>query len=133
MDDNYLLHHQSIIIQEAENYIDHNQEIDTPIDPKAEITETIKDLETTIEIITIEAHATIEVIITESEITVITEILIIIIDITIDLINHIQIEVPQDKIHRIIEIITTTTIIIIKDKDYIAETQLEMTDIDKVK
>ena len=52
-------------------------------------------------------------------------------DITIDLIPDIQILVTEDKIHHIIEIIIVTIVITATDKDNIAETQLEMIDIDK--
>ena len=47
MDDNYLLHQQSITIQEAEHHIDHNQETNTTIDPTVDTTETINYLEIT--------------------------------------------------------------------------------------
>ena len=126
MDENYLLHRQSITIQETEHHIDHNQETDTTIDSTVETTETIKDLENKIEVTTIEATA--EIPTTGAEITVIPE-KTIIIDTIID--PDTQIVVTQDETHHIIQIIILIIVIIALDKDNIAETQLEMIDIDK--
>ena len=123
------LHHQSITILEPVTHIDHNHGIDTSTDPTAKITQTIKDLEITIEVTTIEASAIIEINITEAEITAITEIIIIITDIKTDLTPNLQIEITQDTIHHIIEIMKTITLTI--DKDKIPETQLKIPETDR--
>ena len=127
MDDNHLLHYQSITIQEAEHHTYHSQETDITIDPTAEITDTVKDLEITIVVTTREVQAILETILVEAEITVITEIIIIII-IVLDLTPDIEIEVTQDEIPHIIEIIITITLIITTGNDNIEDIQLELTD-----
>ena len=124
MEDNYHQHHQCTTAQEAERHIDHNQEITTII------CQIIKERVTRITNITIEIQVTIETISIEVEQTATTE-TIIIIDITIvDKAQDTQIAVNQDTNHRITEIIIIV-IIIITDKDLIAEIQIELIDTDK--
>ena len=77
MDDNYLQNHQFTTIQEAEYLIDNSQETDITISPTVEITETIKDLEITVEITMMELTVVIEITIAEAEIIVTTEIMVI--------------------------------------------------------
>ena len=126
-EDNYHQHHQCTTAQEAERHIDHNQEITTII------RQIIKETVTRITNITTEIQVTIETISIEVEHTATTE-TIIIIDITIvDQAQDTQIAVNQenqDTNHRITEIIIIV-IIIITDKDLIAETQIEVIDTDK--
>ena len=130
MDDNCHQHHQSITIHETEHHINHSQETDTLIDLTARITETTKDLEITIEVTTTEAQVTIEISRAEAEITDIIEMINIIDKIT-DQIHYIQFVATHDKIRHLTEI-TTIVIITINttDKDTIAETQMEMVDLD---
>ena len=123
-EDNYHQHHQCTTAQEAERHIGHNQEKTTII------CQIIKETVTRITNITIEIQVTIETISIEIEQTATTETKIII-DITIvDQAQDTQIAVNQDTNHRITEIIIIV-IIIITDKDLIAEIQIELIDTDK--
>ena len=124
MEDNYHQNHQCTTAQEAERHIDKNQEITTII------CQIIEETVTRITKITIEIQVTIETISIEVEQTATIE-TIIIIDITIvDQAQETQIAVNQDTNHRITEIIIIV-IIIITDKDLIAEIQIELIDTDK--
>ena len=95
----------------------------------AETIDTIKDIAIRIIIITIEAEFIIETIITEAELTVITETIIITNTILVDQAQDTQTAVTQDSIHRTTEIIITITITII-DKKIIVKIQTKMTDTD---
>ena len=124
MEDNYHQNHPHTTAQEAERHIDHNQEITTII------CQIMKDTVTRITNITIEIKVTIETISIEVEQTATTE---TIINIDITIVNQAQdtkIAVNQDTNHRITEIIIIV-IIIITDKDLIAEIQIELIDTDK--
>ena len=124
MEDNYHQHHQCTTAQELERHIDHNQEITTII------CQFIKETMTRITNITIEIQVTTETISIEVEQTATTE-TIIIIDITIvDQAQDTQIAVNQDTNHRITETIIIVKLII-TDKDFIAEIQIELIDTDK--
>ena len=76
-DDNYHQHHQCTTTPEAERHTDHNQETIPMITHIAETIDTVKDIAIRMIIITIEAEALIETIITEVELTVTTETIII--------------------------------------------------------
>ena len=115
-------------LHEVEHHIDHNQELIPTIPHITETIEIIKDIETRIIIITIEAEVIIETIIIEAELTVTTETLIIIDTTIADQTQDTQTAVTQDSIHRITEIIIFITIII--DKDVIVNAQTKVTDTD---
>ena len=134
-DENYHQHNQYTTIHEAEHHTDRSQETIPTIPHITETIKIIKDIETRIIIITIEAGVIIEIIIIEVELTITTEI-IIIIDTTIaDQTQDTQTAVTHDSIHRITEIIIIiiTIIVIITiiiDKEIIVKTQTQVTDTD---
>ena len=125
----YHQHHQYTTIPEAEHDTDHNQEtilIKTHI---AETIDTIKDIAIRIIIITIEAEAIIETIITGVELTVTTETIIITNTTIADQAQDTKTAVTQDNIHRTTKIIIIITITII-DKDIIVKIQTKVIDTD---
>ena len=132
MNDNYRQHHLYTTIHEAEHHTDHNQETITRIHQTKETIEATKDIAIQI-IIIIEVSAIIGTIITEVELTVITEIIIITDTIIVYQAPDIQTKVTQDSSQHTTEIIIITIITkIITDKDITVKIQTEMTNTDNV-
>ena len=104
----------------TEHHTDHSQEIILTITHIVEIIDTIKDIVIRIITITIEAEAIIETIITEVELTVTTEIIIITNTTIADRVQDTQTAVNQDNIHHTTEIIIIVTVTLI-DKDIIVK------------
>ena len=129
-DDNYHQHHQYTTIPDAEHHTDHNQETFLRITHITETVETIKDIETRIIIITIEAELIIETIITELELTLTSKTIIKTNTTIADQAQDTQTTVTQDSIHLTKEIIIIIITIIIIDKDIIVKTQTKVTDTD---
>ena len=131
-EDNYHQHHQHTTIPEEEHHTDHNQETIQIITHIAETIDTIKDIVIRIIIITIEAEAIIETIITEVELNVTTETIIITNTTIADQAQDTQTAVTQDNIHHTTEIIIIIKIITITiiDKDIIVKIQTKVTDTD---
>ena len=121
-DDNYHQHHQYTTIPEAEHHTDHNQETILIITHIAETIDTIKDIAIRIIIITKEAEAIIDRILTGIELTATTETIIITNTTITDQAQDTQTAVTQDNIHHITEIIIIITITII-DKDITVKIQ----------
>ena len=115
---------------EAEHHTDRNQETILIITHITETIEIIKDIAIRIIIITIEAEAIIETIITEVELTVTTETIIITNTTIADQAQDTQTAVTQDSIHRTTEIMIIIITITIIDKDIIVKIQTKMIDTD---
>ena len=109
---------------------DYNQEIIRTTTHIAETIDTIKDIAIRIITVTLEAEAIIETIITGAELTVTTETIIITNTTIADQAQDTQTAVTQDSIHRTTEIIIIIITITIIDKDIIVKIQTKVTDTD---
>ena len=127
-DDNCHQHRQYTTTHGAEHRTDQNQETIPTVLHITETIEIVKDIETRIIIIILEAEVIVEPILIEAELTVTTETIVIIDKTIADQTQDTHTAVTQDSFQRIIEIIIVITIII--DKDIIAKTQTRVTDTD---
>ena len=115
---------------EAEHHTDHNQETILIIAHIAETIDTIKDIAIRRIILTIEAEAIKETIITGVELTATTETIIITNTTIADQAQDTQTTVTQDNFHHTTEIITIIITITIIDKDIIVKIQTKVIDTD---